>query len=194
MIESNLAVLLAERNLRITKVSRDTGISRTTLTALCNDYTGGIKFEVLDSLCKYLDIEPKDFFNYSAYEYELKIMDENWLGTTARSAILGLFISRKGITKGVSIYTYADIPIEDEIASINVRFELAFNYHVISPEEYSLLQDFLNDIGLRRIRVLKSEMEKLIKDSIDAFLINSEKTKNRLPDCGVYYTFTNSAF
>jgi len=75
MIESNLAVLLAERNLKISKVSADTGISRTTLTALCNDYTGGIKFETLDVLCKYLNTDPSDFFNYTAYDYEIAVRE-----------------------------------------------------------------------------------------------------------------------
>ncbi len=75
MIESNLAVLLAERTLKISKVSADTGISRTTLTALCNDYTGGIKFETLDVLCKYLNTDPSDFFNYTAYDYEIEVRD-----------------------------------------------------------------------------------------------------------------------
>lgn len=75
MIESNLAVLLAERNLKISKVSADTGISRTTLTALCNDYTGGIKFETLDVLCKYLNTDPSDFFNYTAYDYKIEVRD-----------------------------------------------------------------------------------------------------------------------
>ena len=75
MIESNLAVLLAERNLKISKVSADTGISRTTLTALCIDYTGGIKFETLDVLCKYLNTDPSDFFNYTAYDYKIEVRD-----------------------------------------------------------------------------------------------------------------------
>lgn len=75
MIDSNLAVLLAERNLKITKVSRDTGISRTTLTSLCYDYSGGIKFDTLNILCKYLGVTPAEFFSYSQYDYEIE-----WLG------------------------------------------------------------------------------------------------------------------
>lgn len=75
MIDSNLAVLFAERNLKITKVSRDTGISRTTLTSLCYDYSGGIKFDTLNILCKYLGVTPAEFFSYSQYDYEIE-----WLG------------------------------------------------------------------------------------------------------------------
>ena len=74
MVDSNLAVLLAERNLKITKVSRDTGISRTTLTALCYDHSGGIKFDTLNTLCKYLGITPKEFFSYSQYDYEIQFL------------------------------------------------------------------------------------------------------------------------
>lgn len=70
MIDCNLAVLLAERDLKITKVSKDTGISRTTLTALCNDYSGGVKFDTINTLCTYLKVTPEDFFSYLPYEYD----------------------------------------------------------------------------------------------------------------------------
>ena len=82
MIDSNLAVLLAERNLKITKVSRDTGISRTTLTALCYDHSGGIKFDTLNTLCKYLDITPAEFFSYSPFDYEIQFLGETELEDT----------------------------------------------------------------------------------------------------------------
>ena len=68
MVDSNLAVLLAERNLKITKVSRDTGISRTTLTALCYDQTAGIKYDTLNTLCKYLQITPTEFSSSSCLD------------------------------------------------------------------------------------------------------------------------------
>ena len=76
MIDSNLAVLLAERNLKITKVSRDTGISRTTLTALCYDHTAGIKFDTLNTLCQYLNVTPTQFFNYTQYDYEVEFVGQ----------------------------------------------------------------------------------------------------------------------
>ncbi|EMB9041042.1 helix-turn-helix transcriptional regulator, partial [Listeria monocytogenes] len=34
MIHNNLSVLLAERNIKITRVAKDTGISRSTITAI----------------------------------------------------------------------------------------------------------------------------------------------------------------
>lgn len=68
MIRSNLAVLLAERNLKITKVSKDTGISRTTLTTLSNNNSQGIQFDTLNTLCMYLKIEPNQLFSYLPFD------------------------------------------------------------------------------------------------------------------------------
>ena len=62
MIKSNLKILLAKRNLKITKVSNDTGISRTTLTSLASNYAKGIQFDTLENLCNYLKISPNDLF------------------------------------------------------------------------------------------------------------------------------------
>lgn len=64
MIRCNLAIILAERNLKITKVCKDTGISRTTLTYLANNYSKGIQYDTLDALCTYLRISPNDLISH----------------------------------------------------------------------------------------------------------------------------------
>lgn len=56
MVRCNLAKLLEERNLKITEVSKDTGISRTTSTSLAKGYPKGFSYDVLDSLCYYLKV------------------------------------------------------------------------------------------------------------------------------------------
>lgn len=65
MIICNLAVLLAERHLKITKVSQDTRISRTTLTALANNYGSGIQFETINTLCIYLKTNPEQLILFT---------------------------------------------------------------------------------------------------------------------------------
>lgn len=71
MLRSNLAILLAERNLKITKVSNDTGISRTTLTALTSNACQGIQFDTLNTLCTYLNITPEQLITF--YPMDIKI-------------------------------------------------------------------------------------------------------------------------
>lgn len=65
MILCNLSVLLAERHLKISKVSQDTGISRTTLTALANNYGKGLQFDTIDTLCRYLKTTPAQLIAFA---------------------------------------------------------------------------------------------------------------------------------
>ena len=71
MIRCNLSVLMAERNLKITKVSKDTGISRTTLTSLANNYSQGIQFETFNTLCMYFNVNPKELFSFIPIDIEI---------------------------------------------------------------------------------------------------------------------------
>lgn len=68
MIRSNLAVLLAERGRTITSVSKATGISRTTLTALEKNRASGIQFDTINRLCGYLHVRPSDIISYIPLE------------------------------------------------------------------------------------------------------------------------------
>ena len=70
MIKSNLAVLMAERGLKIADVYNDTGISKTTLMALSENKGKGIQFETIDKLCNYLNVSPQEFFVYSPFLIE----------------------------------------------------------------------------------------------------------------------------
>ena len=71
MVISNLDVLLAERKLKISTVSNDTGISRTTLTALSSGRAQGIQFDTLNTLCSYLRVEPSDLLMFVPYDFDI---------------------------------------------------------------------------------------------------------------------------
>ena len=64
VIRNKFSAILGEKLLRISKVARDTCISRTTLTNLYFRRAQGITFEVLDKLCKYLECEVNYLFEY----------------------------------------------------------------------------------------------------------------------------------
>ena len=69
---------MAERQLKITRVSNDTGISRTTLTALSQEMSKGVQLDTLNTLCNYFSITPCEFFSYIPYDiqYNFDIIDE----------------------------------------------------------------------------------------------------------------------
>ena len=87
MIANNLRVLLAERSLTITRISSDTGISRTTITSLVQGEAQGIQFVTVDALCRYLKISPGDFFVYAPYDVEIKGISS---GSRLRMTIHGM--------------------------------------------------------------------------------------------------------
>ena len=60
MIISNLAVLLAERKLKVADLVRSTGINKSTLHKLYNDESVRIDFETIDRICMALDVEVGD--------------------------------------------------------------------------------------------------------------------------------------
>ena len=70
MIISNLAVLLAERKLKVADLVRSTGINKSTLHKLYNDESVRIDFETIDKICFALNVEVGDLLVF-------KDMNEN---------------------------------------------------------------------------------------------------------------------
>jgi hypothetical protein len=78
MIKNNFNELVAQRKLKITRISNDTGISRPTLNALTRDDGKGIQYDTLNTLCNYFSITPCEFFSYIPFDiqYNFEIIDE----------------------------------------------------------------------------------------------------------------------
>ena len=61
-MKCNLSRILGEKRLKVSDVSRDTGINRGTITRLYNETATRVELEAIESLCKYLDIEIGELF------------------------------------------------------------------------------------------------------------------------------------
>lgn len=72
MIRCNLSVLLAERNLKISRLSTMTGISRTTLTSLTNNYSQGIQFDTINTICNFLNIKIDQLISYVPVDIKVR--------------------------------------------------------------------------------------------------------------------------
>ena len=79
MIKCNLAVLLAERGLKMADVINDTSLSKTAVRGLYYNQSKGIQFETLQTLCDYLNVGPEDIIKNINFEYEIikTIIDED---------------------------------------------------------------------------------------------------------------------
>jgi len=72
LIKSKLNIILAERDLSISDLSKRTGVSRTTLTSLTKNHSAGIQYDTLNKICMHLRIQPKDLFEYLPFDIEVR--------------------------------------------------------------------------------------------------------------------------
>ena len=64
MIKNNLSRILGARLLKISDVSRATGVSRTTLTEIYHRRVSNIQLETLTKICDYLQIPLSELIEY----------------------------------------------------------------------------------------------------------------------------------
>lgn len=190
MVDSNLAVLLAERNLKITRVSRDTGISRTTLTALCNDYTGGIKFDTLNVLCKYLKVTPQDFFNYLPYDYEITVYEdetednmkalEGLSDKLERIYDISITITKHEhkwlLPLNVLVEASDTVPFHKILIGIMLAEDIEDeNANLADVNAYREFKQMIQDFTPRQVERFKSDVEEILKQHITEFLADKYK-------------------
>ncbi len=62
MIKCHLSRILGEKKLKISQVSEATGINRGTLTRMYKETAQRVELEVIEKLCRYLEINICDLF------------------------------------------------------------------------------------------------------------------------------------
>lgn len=65
MVKCHLARLMGEHKLKIADVSRDTGLSRNTVSLLYKETAQRIDFEAIEKLCELFDCEVGDLLEYT---------------------------------------------------------------------------------------------------------------------------------
>lgn len=72
MLRNRLSELLAERNLKITRVANDIpNLSRNTITATAQNESKMIQLETINSLCQYLGVQPNDFLEFVPFDIDI---------------------------------------------------------------------------------------------------------------------------
>ena len=65
MIRCHLSRLMGEHKLKIADVARETGLNRSTVTALYKETATRVDIEAIDSLCKFFNCTVSELFEYS---------------------------------------------------------------------------------------------------------------------------------
>lgn len=175
MIKCNLAVLLAERGLKLTTVSNDTGISRTTLTALANNKNSGIQFDTLNTLCIYLRVKPDQFFVFvpmdikiinSSFIHENTISIEIEISNVKKSTyflIVDFSLAYKEYEKKTFFNNIVDIDME-------VSLPIYFNDKIYTEENKILLYNFE-----KLSPIFKNELRENIVEKVISLITEREK-------------------
>lgn len=163
MIKCNLSVILAEKNLKITRVSNDTGISRTTLTSLAYDYSKGIQFDTLNALCMYLKVAPEQLISF----IPIDITITNASKEDDELVTIYFTISEKGKTYECSFVGHIDTYFDDGyLSDLTISIELwdedINNDDEIKKENYIIVNAFQ--------KLSSSFFSKIESDVIDAVL------------------------
>lgn len=169
MVRCNLAILLAERNLKITLVSNETGISRTTLTSLANNYSKGIQFETLNTLCNYLKVTPNQLLSYLPIDITIKKIE-----IEEKLLKIELLIHHKGIVETHSIYGKLDFSFHKEnLTSWKVFITLT------SDDEQTETNRFIKDAFQALPVPFFNDVQQEISNSIHQKLLDEFKISNR---------------
>lgn len=142
MIKNNFNELVAQRKLKITRISNDTGISRPTLNALTRDDGKGIQYDTLNILCNYFGVTPCEFFSYIPYDiqYNFEVIDEK-----------GQFIERDNLLNDYTVQRKAVLFINvfDNKGMKKHTFEVSYfvltTYDTILDVEYNEKDELINE-------------------------------------------------
>lgn len=165
MLKNNLSVLLAEQGYSATDVYNATKISKTTLTSLVNNTGKGVQFDTINSLCKFLKVEPKDFFVYTIYDYEIRDFYQTDLFYTSNDP-------KNGDLLYIQTHYKLSVFIDDGILPTQFEYDLTAIDDVNDPTAglvIELDEDEMN-INLRSFKVLKDFFENSPKIFVNDFM------------------------
>lgn len=140
MIINRLSILLAERGLSGAKFAISTKIAQSTISKITTQKSKQIDYKTLNTICNDLAIEPKDFFEYSPYDFEFSHNKEDnqhfiFITTTKHGEKCNIYeynfdYSFSCNNDLLNIYDYNDI-----IENIDNIKELSITYVLTLKEE-----------------------------------------------------------
>lgn len=65
MIKNRLSIILGERRMRVSELSKLTGISQNALNKIYHNKTKGIDFDTLNKLCNALEKNSQEIFKFT---------------------------------------------------------------------------------------------------------------------------------
>ena len=74
-IVTNIDVMMAKKKMSLKELAERIGMSNTNLSLLKNGKVHGVRYRTMEALCRELDCQPGDLFEYRADEAEEREQD-----------------------------------------------------------------------------------------------------------------------
>lgn len=177
MIQSRLSVLMAERGLKISDLYEETGISKTTLMAISENTGKGVQFDTVDKLCNFLGVTPCDFFEYSPYLVDTKLINSGMNEDILKG--FEITINNQNYEKDfyldIAIYSgdSYDIPVKTGEYKYYINVFLDGSDHYTENEFY----DFIDNLSISFRTEFINKLITNIKEQINDISTNSQKVK-----------------
>lgn len=187
MIKNRLSVLLAERGLKITRVAKDTGISRNTITSTAQNDTEMVRLETVNALCKYLNVTPCEFFLFRPIDLNFTVMisdltirlDKEKNRIMFEEIDADLFIDIKTNDKEETIqlnctiedaYFNIDVFATQRVVTVGIEFEDEEEKKYFKEEIYNKLDPFYADIYSDIISTMNIALKDSLEESVNQII------------------------
>lgn len=195
MIRNKLSDLMGERRLKISKLSLETGIARSTLTPIYYNQSEMIKLDTINKLCIHFGISVCDFFENNNFDFEFSIVEDEFPGYGQMwiredydneefnlnfninfSIYIKINEKSKSEVIEVDCQTTPNTKLSDNIKylgylndSEGMYVETISNIHyLVSPKEGydDLFNNYINQLSSGMLEIVKSNIEKFIKEAL----------------------------
>lgn len=168
MILCNLKKLIKEYDVTQTQIIEATGITRPTLLQLIKNENNGFKYDTLEKLCEFFDIELNDLLIYSPYFIKINDFDlTKWIIENNNKEVFQISIN---ISIDSDEYIFDLVGSRSEIQKyekdLSLKCEIPYDlYHLFNTKK---VEEFLNSMLLLDDRLIKliDDLEYNIENNI----------------------------
>lgn len=79
LIRNRLAEILFERDIKVVRIAKETGISRNTITNTASNNSEMLQMNTINKICGYLKITPCDFFDYIPIDIDFSFYENSMI-------------------------------------------------------------------------------------------------------------------
>lgn len=174
MIRNRLSELLSERGLKTSRVALEVGIARSSLTSMIQNDSEMIRYDAIDKLCKYLNITPNDFFEYSPIAIDYTFDEDPDINYSIEHAF-----DDKLILEKFNFDLLIDTKVKNKIDTFDLEVQFygfedrrKTSFKIKNEDDAKELKEIVNQLSPGLKNVLHKRMTKQLQNYVTGILLN----------------------